>query len=315
MRIILSALLILGLTAAASAADKPAAAAEHALEDSGDIYGFSDNPDLPEWKGLRVANVKLGWIGLSGRRGGTYNVLNTTLEAEVSLLPRLSVTPALTFGYHRFNNVPLTLAERNDAAANGLTGYTDYHFRNRDRTAFSAISAGFKYQFAKREDDGPFGLAVTFEPKYAALDDGSGNRLRAFGFAGAFIIDRSFLDRRIYWTANAGAETSSGRDLDARSGARSAKINLSSAASYQFAKGWFAGAEVRHEIAYDGIFRKQAGHATYLGPTFFVKLGDWGVQAAWVAQVHGHAKAERGQTFNLAQFERHRARLRIARDF
>lgn len=313
---------IAGFALTAEAADKSSAApAAVEWENGGDIYGFSDNPDTPGKVGL--ANIKLGWIGLSGKRFGRYNVLNTTLESEYGLTEWLSVTPAVTMGYHNIHNVPLTLNERLDAAANGLTARSDYFTADRNRMQFNAFAAGFKARLIERGklsngkfEGSPFGLGVTLEPKYAALDDGSGNRLKVFTVAGAMIADTALVPERLFMTVNLGAEVNSGRDLDARAPKHDSKLSASTALSYQVAPGWFAGIEARHEVAYNGTgFKTYAGNATYLGPTFYAKSGPWGVQAAWNTQVAGSAKDEPGQKLNLSGFERHRARLRLSYDF
>jgi len=277
-----AALTALGLIVgtAALAADRPAAPTGPEWENGGDIYGFSDNPDTPGKTG--IANVKLGWIALRGKRFGGYDVVNTTLESEYGLAEWLSVTPAVTLGWHRLHNVPLTLNDRLDAAAAGSTDRNDYYLPNRNRAAFSAFALGFKLRLIERgkAKDGkvegsPIGFGLTFEPKYAAVDDGTGNRLKVFSFATAAIVDTALIPERLFLAGNLGLEFSSGRDLDERQAKRDSKISLSTALSYQFAPGWFAGVEARHERAFSGTsFGRNVGHATYLGPTFFAKFGN-----------------------------------------
>ena len=319
-RIVIAAATAL-ISAAALAADKSAAATGPEWENGGDIYGFSDNPDTPGKTG--VANVKLGWIALRGKRFGGYDVVSTTLESEYGLTDWLSVTPAVTFGWHRLSNVPLTLTERQAAAAGGSTDRNDYFLPNRDRFSASAVALGFKWRIIERGkatngkvEGSPIGFGMTFEPKYAGVDDGTGNRLKVFSFATAAIVDTALIPERLFLAGNLGLEMSRGRDLYTREAKRDSKVSLSTALSYQFAPGWFAGIEARHERAFAGVtFRQAVGHATYLGPTFFAKFGNWGVQAAWNAQIAGKAKDEPGQKLDLANFERHRARLRLSYDF
>jgi len=304
----------------ALAADKPAATGPE-WENGGDIYGFSDNPDTPGKVGF--ANVKLGWIALRGKRFGGYDVVNTTLESEYGLTEWLSVTPAVTLGWHRLNSVPQTLGDRLAAQAAGSTDRNDYFLPDRNRMSFSALAAGFKWRVIERgkAKDGivegsPIGFGFTFEPKYTHVDDGSGNRLKVFTFSSAAIIDTALIAERLFLAGNLGLEMNSGRDLDARAPKRDSKISLSTALSYQMSPGWFVGIEARHERAYNGAgFGQYAGHANYLGPTFYAKSGNWGLQAAWNAQVSGKGKDEPGQKLSLSNFERHRARLRLSYDF
>ncbi|HRK24005.1 MAG TPA: hypothetical protein PLQ11_03525 [Beijerinckiaceae bacterium] len=316
---------MLALATSAMAADRnPAPSAEAApsgWENGGDIYGFSDNPDTPGKVG--PANVKLGWIGLNGKRFGRYQVLTTTLESEYGLADWLSVTPSISLGAHNLNDVPLVLGDRLAALAAGETARDAYFYPNRNRGSFSALAAGFKMRLIERGklvngqlEGSPIGLAVTMEPKWTAVDDATGNRLTAFSFASAIIADTAIIPERLFWTVNLGAGLTSGRDRDARAPVHASSLALSSALSYQFAPGVFLGVEARHERAYDGnSWKTYLGNATYLGPTLFLKSGNWGLQAAWNAQIAGHAKDEPGQKLNLSQFERHRARLRLSYDF
>lgn len=290
-------------------------------ENGGDIYGFSDNPDTPGKVG--PANIKLGTIGLAGKRFGRYLALNTTLESEYGLTEWLSVTPALTLGSHHLHNVPLLLADRRAASEAGATDRSDYYLPDRARGSFAALSAGIKLRLVERgrTENGafagsPFGLALTVEPKWTAVDDATGNRLRAFSLAGALIADTALIPERLYWTINLGAGMTSGRDQDAKAPVHGSSLTASTALSYQVLPGVFAGFEARHERAYDGnSLGTYLGNASYLGPTVFFKQGNWGVQAAWNAQIAGRSKDEPGQKLNLSQFERHRARLRLSYDF
>lgn len=311
----------LGSGLAAQAADKTGAAEPAQWENGGDIYGFSDNPDTPGKVG--PANIKLGWVGLSGKRFGRYRADSIALESEYGLAEWLSVTPAVTLGYHSLGSVPLVLGDRLAAVAAGSTDRNDYYLPDRGRASFSSIAAGFKIRLVERGKmtDGrwqgsPFGLAITAEPKYSAVDDATGNRLKVFSFTTAIIADTALIPDRLFWTVNLAAGMGSGRDLTASAPVHASVLSASTALSYQFLPGVFAGIEARNERAYDGnTFRTYLGNATYVGPALFYKNGNWGLQAAWNAQVAGRAKDEPSQKLNLSQFERHRARLRLSYDF
>jgi hypothetical protein len=62
-------------------------------------------------------------------------------------------------------------------------------------------------------------------------------------------------------------------------------------------------------------FDSFAGHALYLGPTLYARLGAnvW-LSAAWNVQVWGAATGIPG-ALDLSNFERHQAKLRLGMEF
>jgi hypothetical protein len=86
--------------------------------------------------------------------------------------------------------------------------------------------------------------------------------------------------------------------------------------SYRIAPAVFVGAEVWYLRHYEGSWlNTYTGDAVYVGPTIYVQLGrKMFMTAAWNSQIAGHEVDGQGP-LNLAEFTRHRAKLKLAVEF
>jgi hypothetical protein len=93
-------------------------------------------------------------------------------------------------------------------------------------------------------------------------------------------------------------------------------FGVSAALTCQIRTDVFLGAEVRYLQTHSGLaLASFAGHALFVGPTFYAKLSKkWWMAAAWNAQVAGHAPGQPG-ALDLTNFERHQARLSVGYNF
>ena len=78
----------------------------------------------------------------------------------------------------------------------------------------------------------------------------------------------------------------------------------------QLRPGFFLGGEARYQRRYEGIgLEELAGQALFVGPTAYFKLSKTSrLTLAWSSQVWGRA-AGSGSGLDLANFERHQARV------
>ena len=93
-------------------------------------------------------------------------------------------------------------------------------------------------------------------------------------------------------------------------------LGFAAAITARVQPGLFLGGEARYLRHYDGLgLDRLAGDALYLGPTLYARLGGtWWLSATWNSQVAGRAGSA-GGALDLANFERHQARLRLGVDF
>ena len=91
---------------------------------------------------------------------------------------------------------------------------------------------------------------------------------------------------------------------------------ISGALSYRIIPSVFIGGELWYLRHYDGTwFNSFTGDAVFVGPTLYVQIAPkMFMTAAWNTQVAGHEVGGPG-VFDLADFPRHRAKLKVALEF
>ena len=94
-------------------------------------------------------------------------------------------------------------------------------------------------------------------------------------------------------------------------------VGVSAALAYRIVPSLLVGAEAWYLRHYDGAwFNSFTGDAVYVGPTLFVQLRPkMFVAAAWGTQVWGREIGNPDEALNLAEFSRHRAKLKVAVEF
>ncbi len=163
----------------------------------------------------------------------------------------------------------------------------------------------------------PFGMTVSVEPHWGFVDETSGMLIRHFGWEGDLLFDRALVPDRPVRRAEPALSTPTGR----RPPPAAARISSPRSASVlalagQAMPGVWIGGEARYFRAYQGagleIF---TGHALYLGPTLYMKLGEkaW-LSAAFDVQARGGTSTAPG-ALDLVDFERYQANFRLGFEF
>lgn len=255
--------------------------------DTEHMFGFMIGSDVGEVGEREVQSKTTARLSKSG---GTYQAISQALELELVPAKNFRVELGGTVAAYNINNV---------------SGFSDA--RGFD---FQGGSAEFRYRFLDRET-APFGLTFGVELHADRIDENTAARVRAYGTEFVLAFDRELIPDRVVaafnllyqpeWTSLA---------IPGALIQREATIGAAAALMLQVHSGVFIGGEARYLRQYDGIgLGNFSGDAVFIGPTAFVKLSERSrLTAAWSFQVSGSSTDIAGH-LNLADFERHQARL------
>ena len=256
--------------------------------DTGDLFGFSDGSDIGD-KGDR--SFEFDTLTRIGKRAGDYRALSATAAAKATLTDDIAVGLGIGATRNFVKNVP--------GLANVNTG------------GLAGVSGEFKYRVLERASS-PFGLTLIAAPGYARLD-GEGLRTSEFGIGFRAAIDRELVKDKLYGAINFDYAPSWTWPRGGAAMERGSSAGISGALSMQISDGIFLGAEARYEHAASGLFFGDSqGHAVFVGPTFYAKIGkDAFIAGAWGRQIAGRAN-EVQRSLDLDNFERNVFRARFA---
>ena len=260
------------------------------------IFGFTEGSGI----GLE-GEKEFSWQSVArfGKADGRYWASETKLEYEF--------TPNQ---YVQFELGPLV-------STHDIKDVTDLD--NRNQVAFGGFFGEIRYLLLDRGPSSPLAITLSAEPEWRRIDETSGERVTNFELELKLNADLELIQNRLYLGANLLYEPEATHDPD-HIGAgweKESTGGVSAALSYRIIAPVFVGAELWYLRHYDGIwFNTHTGDALYLGPTLYIQLSRKAfVTAAWNTQVTGHDVDVPGSTLNLAEFSRHRAKLKLAVEF
>ena len=260
------------------------------------IFGFTEGSGI----GLE-GEKEFSWQSVArfGKADGRYWASETKLEYEF--------TPNQ---YVQFELGPLL-------STHNIKDVTDLD--NRNQVAFAGFFGEIRYLLLDRGPSSPLAITLSAEPEWRRIDETSGERVTNFELELKLNADLELIQNRLYLGANLLYEPEATHDPD-HIGAgweKESTGGVSAALSYRIIAPVFVGAELWYLRHYDGIwFNTYTGDALYLGPTLYVQLSRKAfMTAAWNTQVTGHDVDVLGSTLNLAEFSRHRAKLKLAVEF
>jgi len=234
-------------------------------------------------------------IGRFGKRDGHYAATETKYEFEF--------TPS-QFIQIEFGALGST---------HNIGGVTDLDDRNQ-----AALAGGFaelRYLALERTSNNPLSVTLAVEPTVRRIDETSGERVRNFEFETTVNADLELMRNRLYAGFNLlyEPEVTQTQTGDTQ---REAKFGGSAALSLRLASNVVLGGEVWYLRHYDAAnLTSFTGDAVMLGPTLFVRFTPkMFMTAAWNAQIWGR-EIDNQVSLNLAEFQRHRAKLKFAWEF
>ena len=234
-------------------------------------------------------------IGRFGKRDGHYAATETKYEFEFTPTQFIQIEFGALGSTHNIG---------------GVTGLDD-----RSQLALSGAFAELRYLAIERTSNNPLAVTLAVEPTVRRIDETSGERVRNFEFETTVNADLELLKNRLFAGFNLLYEPEVTQTA-AGDTQREAKFGGSAALSLRIASNVVVGAEVWYLRHYDAAnLTAFTGDAVMLGPTLYVQFTPkMFMTAAWNALVWGR---EIGSpvSLNLAEFQRHRAKLKFAWEF
>ena len=230
-----------------------------------------------------------------GKRAGRYSASQTKLEYETTPNQFVQLEFGALVAAHNIRNVP-DIDDRRQVELSGAFGE-------------------LRYLLVGRGPASRFGVTLSVEPAWRRIDETSGQRVSNFELETKLAIDTELVENRVYAGFNLLYEPEATRVEGAWE--RESTLGVSGALAFRVAEGVLVGAEAGYFRHYDGLgFNTFTGDAVYLGPTLYVQLArKMFMTAAWSTQVFGREVENPGLALNLAEFSRHKARLRLAMEF
>lgn len=260
--------------------------------DSEHLFGFTEGTDIGS-KGDR--EIEIDGHGRFGKRHGHYSAVSIAVGGKFSLLDNFSIAPAAAISHHHIGGVP-GLDDRKSGSLEGAL--LEMKFRVVDRQR------------------GPFGLTVGVIPSWARVDATSGEPVREYGVGFRVAADKALVADKLFGALNLSYELATARPRVTNESARDSALGLSAAMAAQVCDGVFLGGEVRYARAYGGLGLDHfAGHALFVGPTFYAELSKsaW-IAAGWNIQLAGRAAGDHAP-LDLANFERREVKVRFGYAF
>ncbi len=260
------------------------------------IFGFTQGSGI----GLEgEREISLDTVARIGKKDGRYYASET--KAELEFTPNQFVQ--VEFG-------PFL-------SAHSIHGVTD--IADRDQVGFGGLFGEFRLLLLDRVGPSPVAVTLAVEPEWRRIGETSGANVDNAELEVALNADAELIPQRLYLGANLLYEPEATRDPD-HVGAgweMESKGGVSGALAWRAMPSVVIGAEVWYLRHYQGAwFNTFTGDAIYLGPTLFVQIAPKVfVAAAWNAQVAGSEIDDPTATLNLAEFNRQRARLKLAVEF
>jgi hypothetical protein len=256
------------------------------------IFGFTTGSGI----GLEgEKEFTVDTVGRFGKRDGHYAATETKYEFEF--------TPS-QFVQIEFGALGST---HNIGAVTNLDG--------RNQAAFAGGFAEFRYLAIERTSNNPLSVTVAFEPNVRLIDETSGERVHNYEFETTVNADLELMKNRLYAGFNLLYEPEVTQTLLAET-VREATVGGSAALSVRVLSNVVLGGEVWYLRHYDAIgLTAFTGDAILLGPSVYIQFTPkMFMTAAWNEQVWGR-EIGNPVSLNLAEFQRHRARLKFAWEF
>ena len=256
------------------------------------IFGFTTGSGI----GLEgEKEFTIDTVGRFGKRDGHYSATETKYEFEFTPTQFIQIEFGALGSTHNINSVT-DLDDRRQFAASG---------------AFAEL----RYLAIERTSSNPLAVTLAVEPTARSIDETSGTRVHNYEFETVVNADLELLRNRLYAGFNLLYEPevtwASTGEVE-----REAKFGGSAALSLRIASNVVVGGEVWYLRHYDAAnLTAFTGDAVLMGPTVYIQFTPkMFMTAAWNAQVWGR-EIGNPVSLNLAEFQRHRARLKFAWEF
>src|SRR3954454_4712693 len=254
--------------------------------DTEHLFGFMIGTDVGN---LGEREFQTETTGRFARSGGNYRAGSQQLELEFVPLRDFRVELGSTFTAHDIYGVP---------------GFDD-----RRQAGWQGVSVDFRYRFLNRET-APLGLTVAVEPHADRIDEGTAAAVRKYGTDLTLAFDREIVPKVAVAALNLIYQPEWTRFVGTGLAEQESTLGASFGLMAQVRPGVLLGGEARYLRKYEGIGLEEfSGQALFIGPTAYLQLSARSrLTLAWSAQIWGHPAGSTA-ALDLANFERHQARL------
>jgi hypothetical protein len=254
--------------------------------DTEHLFGFMIGTDIGN-PGEREFQSQT--TGRFSRSGGRYGAVGQEFELEFVPAKDFRIELASAFAAHDINGVP--------------------DFEDRRQLAWQGVSVDLRYRFMDR-DTAPLGLTFALESHADRIDETTAAAVRNYGTAFTLAFDRELIPNFAVAALNLFYQPEWTRLVGTGAAEQESTIGAAFAVMAQMRPGFLVGGEARYLRKYEGIALQEfSGEALFVGPTAYFKLSESSrLTLAWSFQAWGRS-ARSSAALDLADFERHQARL------
>jgi hypothetical protein len=254
--------------------------------DTEHIFGFMIGTDVGN-PGEREFQSET--TGRFSKSGGRYRAVGQEFELEFVPAKDFRIEIGSAFAAHDINGVP--------------------DFENRRQLAWQGVSVDLRYRFLDR-DTAPLGLTFALESHADRIDETTAAAVRSYGTAFTLAFDRELIPNFAVAALNLIYQPEWTHLVGTGAAEQESTIGAAFAVMAQMRPGFLVGGEARYLRKYEGIALQEfSGEALFVGPTAYFQLSERSrLTLAWSFQAWGRS-ARSTAALDLADFERHQARL------
>ncbi len=254
--------------------------------DTEHIFGFMIGTDVGN-PGEREFQSQT--TGRFSKSGGRYRAVGQEFELEFVPAKDFRIEIGSAFAAHDINGVP--------------------DFEDRRQLAWQGVSVDLRYRFLDR-DTAPLGLTFALESHADRIDETTAAAVRNYGTSFTLAFDRELIPNFAVAALNLIYRPEWTRLVGTGAAEQESTIGAAFAVMAQMRPGFLVGGEARYLRKYEGIALQEfSGEALFVGPTAYFQLSERSrLTLAWSFQAWGRS-ARSSAALDLADFERHQARL------
>jgi hypothetical protein len=279
----------LGAKKPSPAAPAVSAACKETRSLPADVFGFSTGSDVSD---LHAWGAAVDTVTSFGSRGGTFTSFAPLFQVSGSFFPCFEVGPYVGGVFSNFKAYGTNFS----ASTTGIGGGIE-----------------LKYKLLGRSVHG-LGLTLAITPSVTHFDFPGNVNGTAYGASFRLLSDFEIMRDRLFGAVN--LEYVPGWLRSGGVTTETSFLNIRAALSTKVLDNLYVGVEASHQRAYAGTgFNRDAGHANFVGPTFFWQATEkLSINGAWAYQVSGDSLLP-GRKLNLETFNRHQLRVKAAYAF
>ena len=259
----------------------------HAEEiDTEHLFGFMIGSDVGN---VGEREFQSQTTGRFSRSGGRYRAIGQELELEFVPARNFRIEMGSTFTSHDINGIA--------------------DLEDRRQLSWQGVSVDMRYRFLER-NVAPFGLTFAVDTHADRVDETTAALVRSYGTEVRLAVERELIPNFVVAALNLFYQPEWTRLVGTSAAEQDSTIGAAFGVMAQMRPGFLVGGEARYRRKYEGIGLEQfTGQALFVGPTAYLKLSErTRLTAAWSFQAWGRP-ARSSAALDLANFDRHQARL------